>query len=452
MGAGRHACVYQYLRISWRMVAAVAPLFTLVGVAIWVTPQINGAGSGQTTTRSADGNDQSQLVEPVPVDFTSVDQLQQRARALQENEELIDALGVYAEALEAVDGLLELHPENELVAQRRKEVDEEKSAVLREARELASEQKQAGDAFVEAARKARRPETYVENIPEALGEYDAASRMVGQILENAPGDDQTQRLRSAISEAQLEAFRETRRFARDHSDSGVRRIAEIREARTPAECTGTIDAALRACAQAQRVADMLEQAGDEREYSETLRVDLRENRRTLLDELCSHADRLLGDIERALDDEDNEEALSLCDLAEAIAGKIPEEHVDFDKTAFLNKVVTLRGTVLTASEKEERYKTLYLEAQKASLEHDYDECYAYDVHGESLVLAEVADLNIEPGFLASPVGLAMGEIPLSPPGAATVPTMNQWGIIAMVIALGASVLLLLRRKTGNARG
>jgi YVTN family beta-propeller protein len=78
-------------------------------------------------------------------------------------------------------------------------------------------------------------------------------------------------------------------------------------------------------------------------------------------------------------------------------------------------------------------------------EHDFDECYAYDVCGENLVLAEVADLNTEGDFHASPVGLAIGEIPLSPP----VPTMNQWGIIAMITALGASVLLVLRRKTGN---
>jgi len=38
--------------------------------------------------------------------------------------------------------------------------------------------------------------------------------------------------------------------------------------------------------------------------------------------------------------------------------------------------------------------------------------------------------------------------PRVPPG---VPTLSQWGIIAMIIALGAGVLLLLRRKTGNSR-
>jgi len=38
--------------------------------------------------------------------------------------------------------------------------------------------------------------------------------------------------------------------------------------------------------------------------------------------------------------------------------------------------------------------------------------------------------------------------PRVPPG---VPTLSQWGIIAMIIALGAGVVLLLRRKTGNSR-
>lgn len=37
------------------------------------------------------------------------------------------------------------------------------------------------------------------------------------------------------------------------------------------------------------------------------------------------------------------------------------------------------------------------------------------------------------------------------PAAPMVPTMNQWGIIALIIVLGASVLLLLRKKTGNSR-
>jgi hypothetical protein len=35
-----------------------------------------------------------------------------------------------------------------------------------------------------------------------------------------------------------------------------------------------------------------------------------------------------------------------------------------------------------------------------------------------------------------------------PPG---VPALSEWGIIAMMIALGASVILVLRRKTGNSR-
>jgi hypothetical protein len=38
--------------------------------------------------------------------------------------------------------------------------------------------------------------------------------------------------------------------------------------------------------------------------------------------------------------------------------------------------------------------------------------------------------------------------PRVPPG---VPTLSQWGIIAMIIALGASVILLLKRKAGNSR-
>ena len=38
-----------------------------------------------------------------------------------------------------------------------------------------------------------------------------------------------------------------------------------------------------------------------------------------------------------------------------------------------------------------------------------------------------------------------------PPMAPGVPTLSQWGIIAMIIALGVSVHLLLRRKTGNSR-
>jgi len=38
--------------------------------------------------------------------------------------------------------------------------------------------------------------------------------------------------------------------------------------------------------------------------------------------------------------------------------------------------------------------------------------------------------------------------PRVPPG---VPTLSQWGIIALIIILGASVLLLLRRKTSNSR-
>jgi len=43
------------------------------------------------------------------------------------------------------------------------------------------------------------------------------------------------------------------------------------------------------------------------------------------------------------------------------------------------------------------------------------------------------------------------EIVCTPPVPPGVPTLSQWGIIAMIIVLGASVLLLLRRKTGNSR-
>lgn len=43
------------------------------------------------------------------------------------------------------------------------------------------------------------------------------------------------------------------------------------------------------------------------------------------------------------------------------------------------------------------------------------------------------------------------EIVCTPRVAPGVPTLSQWGIIAMIIVLGASVLLLLRRKTGNSR-
>jgi hypothetical protein len=38
--------------------------------------------------------------------------------------------------------------------------------------------------------------------------------------------------------------------------------------------------------------------------------------------------------------------------------------------------------------------------------------------------------------------------PRVPPG---IPTLSQWGIIALIIALGTSVLLVLRRKTGSSR-
>jgi YVTN family beta-propeller protein len=44
-------------------------------------------------------------------------------------------------------------------------------------------------------------------------------------------------------------------------------------------------------------------------------------------------------------------------------------------------------------------------------EHNEDECYAYDVSGESLTFAEVADLNTVPGYYASPVGLTIVNSP-----------------------------------------
>jgi|GEM_PF-559683 len=40
-------------------------------------------------------------------------------------------------------------------------------------------------------------------------------------------------------------------------------------------------------------------------------------------------------------------------------------------------------------------------------EHDFDECYAFDVGRETLTPAAAVDLNTIPGFLASPVGLAI---------------------------------------------
>ncbi|MBW1932935.1 MAG: YncE family protein [Deltaproteobacteria bacterium] len=44
-------------------------------------------------------------------------------------------------------------------------------------------------------------------------------------------------------------------------------------------------------------------------------------------------------------------------------------------------------------------------------EHNYDECYAFSVNGETLAFTAVADLNTIPGHSASPVGVAFGEYP-----------------------------------------
>ncbi len=46
-------------------------------------------------------------------------------------------------------------------------------------------------------------------------------------------------------------------------------------------------------------------------------------------------------------------------------------------------------------------------------EHNEDECYAYDVSGESLTYADSVDLNTEPGYNASPVGIVISEEPSS---------------------------------------
>jgi len=79
-------------------------------------------------------------------------------------------------------------------------------------------------------------------------------------------------------------------------------------------------------------------------------------------------------------------------------------------------------------------------------EHNNDECYAYDVDGENLTFAAVADLNTVPGYQASPVGLAIGEIP-RPPAAGPVPALSQWGIIAMIAAfIGLLVWTAWRRR------
>ena len=42
MGAGQGARIEQYLRASWRLVAAVTPLFTLVGAAVWFVAPVLG--------------------------------------------------------------------------------------------------------------------------------------------------------------------------------------------------------------------------------------------------------------------------------------------------------------------------------------------------------------------------------------------------------------------------
>jgi len=42
-------------------------------------------------------------------------------------------------------------------------------------------------------------------------------------------------------------------------------------------------------------------------------------------------------------------------------------------------------------------------------EHNYDQCCSFNVVGETLVPAAVADLNTIAGYLASPIGLAMGD-------------------------------------------
>ena len=44
-------------------------------------------------------------------------------------------------------------------------------------------------------------------------------------------------------------------------------------------------------------------------------------------------------------------------------------------------------------------------------EHNEDEVYAYNVSGETLEFAAVQDLNTEPGYLASPVGIVVSEDP-----------------------------------------
>ncbi|MCF8055519.1 MAG: YncE family protein [Desulfocapsa sp.] len=44
-------------------------------------------------------------------------------------------------------------------------------------------------------------------------------------------------------------------------------------------------------------------------------------------------------------------------------------------------------------------------------EHNEDEVYAYDVSGETLTYAASADLNVFPGYQASPVGIVLSESP-----------------------------------------
>jgi len=86
-------------------------------------------------------------------------------------------------------------------------------------------------------------------------------------------------------------------------------------------------------------------------------------------------------------------------------------------------------------------------------EHNNDECYAFDVQGENLSFAAVADLNTEPGFQATPVGLAICEQAILPPVGGEAYPINKVVILAPWIALLAAIVagaaMIMRRRTAQ---